>query len=196
MYLTFDDGPGWNGDEAANTSAILDALHSKGVKGTFFVLGYGVDIFPATFVRMVSEGHTIGFHSYDHPWFTTLEDDEIRKQMTDTQEAVENAWGGSLPGGFRYFRPPYGDHDDRTDRIVEEMGYQVVLWDVDSLDYDYQQQGKSVDDLADSVVAKIGQSLVQNPNVLFHSTKWITAQALPTILEKLSEDGYQFAPMP
>lgn len=196
IYLTFDDGPGWNANQNANTLAILDTLSQKGVKATFFVLGAGVDSFPATLVRMVSEGHTVGSHSYDHPVFTDLEDGEIRDQVRRTEDAIKGALGGSLPPGFRYFRPPYGAHDARTDQILQEMGYEIVMWDIDSLDWQYQQQGRPATELADSVISQIDRSLVQSPNVLLHSIHPVTAEALPIILAMLEEGGYRFAPMP
>lgn len=196
IYLTFDDGPGWNNNQNVNTLAVLDALHHKGAKATFFVLGYAVELFPATLSRMVSEGHTVGSHSYDHPSFLDLKDDDIRNQMTRSEDAIRSALGGSLPPGFRHFRPPYGAHDARVDQVVRDMGYEIVMWDIDSRDWEYQQQGTSAADLADSVVAQIDQSFVQSPNVLFHSIHSVTAQALPTILNRLDEKGYYLASMP
>ena len=70
VYLTFDDGPG------EGTSQVLDALKEHGVKATFFI--NGEHLYPdkknpekaainaENLVRIVSEGHMLGDHSFDH----------------------------------------------------------------------------------------------------------------------------------
>jgi RHS repeat-associated protein len=207
VYLTFDDGPGWNNQQNKNTLDILDELKRRQIKATFFVLGQGVDAYPATITRMAMEGHTISSHSYKHPYLTTLTDGEIQAQITLTEDAVKNVLG-FLPPGFRYFRPPYGDHDTRTDQIIRDMGYEIILWDEDSADYTYAKdyidivvsgdkaaKDAMVDNFAKNVITLIENSDVKNPKVLFHSIHLITVHGLPIILDALEEKGYRFAPM-
>jgi peptidoglycan/xylan/chitin deacetylase (PgdA/CDA1 family) len=196
VYLTFDDGPGWHTDR--ETNRVLDILASKDVKATFFVLGMGVDRFPATVSRMVSEGHTVGSHSYDHLALTELQDDEIRRQMRQTEDAILRAVDGPL-SPIRYFRPPYGIRDARTDRIVHEMEYEIVMWDVDSMDWQFhylQVLGKTHSDLAESMINQIARGSVQSPVVLLHSIHSLTVRALPIVLDRLKENGHHFAAIP
>jgi peptidoglycan/xylan/chitin deacetylase (PgdA/CDA1 family) len=208
LYLFFDDGPGWGPGQAENTESILDTLNQRGIKATFFVLGQGVNNYPATLRRINSEGHTIGSHSYDHPFFTQISDDEIRDQMTRTEEAIKNANEGSFPSNFqRIFQPPYLDRNARTDRIVEEMGYKVMIReigrDLDSDDYQYQTQvnkGEDVEvvagELKTTTLATIRSAKPESLSVLFHSIHSVTVKALPGILDELLNDEeveYRFA---
>ena len=45
---------------------ILKALENRGVQGLFFLLGWTVERNPSIVDRIVSAGHMIGTHSYDH----------------------------------------------------------------------------------------------------------------------------------
>ena len=62
LVLTFDDGP-WPG----TTSKVLDALKSECVRATFFLLGRNAAAHPQLARQALSEGHTVGHHSYSHP---------------------------------------------------------------------------------------------------------------------------------
>lgn len=76
LYMTFDDGPN------EGTPYVLDALKEVGVRATFFLNGDNLlDDNPAivemnknSIVRMVSEGHLLGDHSYDHMVHNTIND--------------------------------------------------------------------------------------------------------------------------
>ena len=64
VYLTFDDGP-----SETVTPKILDILKTENVKATFFVLGNSIDSSEESkniLKREVSEGHSIGNHTYSH----------------------------------------------------------------------------------------------------------------------------------
>jgi len=44
---------------------------------------------------------------------------------------IEDAFRNILGVVPRYMRPPYGEHSERVRKIMEEMGYIMILWDVD-----------------------------------------------------------------
>ncbi|MCD8540485.1 MAG: polysaccharide deacetylase family protein, partial [Leadbetterella sp.] len=60
IALTFDDGPG------EYTGAILDLLKEFNGKASFFLIGRQVEKYPGLVQRILSEGHTIGNHTYSH----------------------------------------------------------------------------------------------------------------------------------
>ena len=62
LYLTFDCGY-----ENGNTPQILDALKKHQAPATFFVVGHFLETSPDLVKRMISEGHTVGNHTYHHP---------------------------------------------------------------------------------------------------------------------------------
>jgi peptidoglycan-N-acetylglucosamine deacetylase len=61
VALTFDDGP-----NPPRTDQVIEILNSRGVRGTFFVLGMWVERFPQSLERMAKSGHVIGNHGYEH----------------------------------------------------------------------------------------------------------------------------------
>jgi peptidoglycan/xylan/chitin deacetylase (PgdA/CDA1 family) len=66
IYLTFDDGPSPN----HGTETVLDVLRKNSLKATFFINMKNAKNNPShqkrLLQRMITEGHTIGNHGYEH----------------------------------------------------------------------------------------------------------------------------------
>ena len=82
---------------------------------------------------------------------------------------------------------PYGEYDDTVITTVEGMGLTVIQWDVDSLDW------KKPD--PEAITKKVVNSVKSGSIVLFHNDLENTTEALPQILEQLSQKGYEFVPV-
>ncbi|KAF9087968.1 Carbohydrate esterase 4 protein [Mortierella sp. AD031] len=126
--ISFDDGPGQLTDE------LLDALEEQNLQVTFFMNGdnWSCIYRPETqrlLKRAYNAQHQIAAHPWSHRDLDALSDDEIRQEMLRIEEAFRQILG-AVP---RYMRPPYGQHGERVRRILEEMGYIIVLWDVDRI---------------------------------------------------------------
>ena len=68
-----------------------------------------------------------------------------------------------------------------------ELGYYPVQWDVDSLDWkDYG---------AEHIVNQVLDKVREGSIVLFHNDAKYTPTALPTILDRLIDEGYEFVPI-
>lgn len=64
---------------------------------------------------------------------TTLSNLEIVAEFGWSMEIIKNSTGGRLP---RYWRPPYGDADNRVRAIGRELfGLQTVFWNQDTADW-------------------------------------------------------------
>src|SRR6201996_1665391 len=63
VVLTFDDGP-----SPRYTDRILAALANECVKATFFMVGEMAKMFPEEARKVKAEGHTVGTHSFQHPF--------------------------------------------------------------------------------------------------------------------------------
>ncbi len=98
VAFTFDDGP-----DDKYTPQILDILKAYGVKATFFITGQHAEAHPDIVKRMVSEGHTVGNHSYSHPLLTKLKMASFETQIMSTQSILEKLTGQAPT----LFRPPY-----------------------------------------------------------------------------------------
>src|SRR5215831_11726586 len=63
IVLTFDDGP-----SPRYTDRVLAILAAECVKATFFMVGKMAQTFPAEAKKVSAEGHTLGTHSFSHPF--------------------------------------------------------------------------------------------------------------------------------
>ena len=61
IYLTFDDGP-----IPVVTPYVLNTLKKFDAKATFFCIGENIDKYPEIYADVISEGHMIGNHTYNH----------------------------------------------------------------------------------------------------------------------------------
>jgi peptidoglycan/xylan/chitin deacetylase (PgdA/CDA1 family) len=73
-------------------------------------------------VELRRRGHTIAGHSISHPSLPQLEEDEQERQI-----AGAVGWLGGLIGEpIAWFNYPYGDHDERSERVCERLGLQIA----------------------------------------------------------------------
>ena len=133
LLLTFDDGP-----HPTLTPKLLDRLKEHDAKGVFFVVGHRVAVKGGKEIvrRAFDEGHTIGNHTFTHPDLTKLTAEKIRDQLKRTDDLI-----AEFMTDHKLFRPPYGAHNPTVDNIVREMGYHMVLWNVDSEDWRKKPDG-------------------------------------------------------
>ena len=68
----------------------------------------------------------IAVHTWTHPYMTTLSNLDLLGQFGWTMEIIHNSTGGRLP---RFWRPPYGDADNRVVAIAKEVfGLTTIVW--------------------------------------------------------------------
>lgn len=178
IAISFDAA--WGSDK---TEDILKILKEHNVKTTFFLVAFWVDKYPDMVKRIDEEGHEIGNHSANHPNMSQLSEEKIREELTITSRKIEAITGKKV----NLFRPPFGDYNNRVIRVSKELGYYVIQWDVDSLDYkDYGANA-----IVDRVISKVKNGSI----VLFHNNATFIREALPIILDKLQEMGYEIVPI-
>lgn len=79
-----------------NTHRLLDLMAEKEVLGTFFVLGWVADKYPALVRRIADAGHEIASHSYWHRLVYELTPDEFRADLRRSKQVLEDASGQSV----------------------------------------------------------------------------------------------------
>ncbi|KAF9306478.1 Carbohydrate esterase 4 protein [Mortierella antarctica] len=124
--ISFDDGPGQLTDE------LLDFLDEQNLKVTFFVNGDNWSCVYSTesqrlLKRAYAAQHQIAAHPWSHQDLESLSDDAIRQEMFKMEQAFRQILG-VVP---RYMRPPFGEHSPRVRSVLQQLGYVLVLWDVD-----------------------------------------------------------------
>jgi peptidoglycan-N-acetylglucosamine deacetylase len=177
IALTFDDGP-----YPIYTPMLLDMLRDLRVPATFFLIGQDARQWPELTRRIESEGDEIGDHTYTHPNLDQETPEQVRAEILDGRDAL---WALSHDPAVRtMMRPPHGRYTERTLRIAQSLGYDVVLWTDDSGDW------RTV------TVAQLQRHLLAHATapeiVLLHSGKLATIEALPYVVERFKQAGYRF----
>jgi peptidoglycan/xylan/chitin deacetylase (PgdA/CDA1 family) len=176
IALTFDDGP-----QEKLTPKLLDLLAQHHIKATFFVIGQNVAEHPDVVARAAREGHEIGNHSWSHPNLAKLSDENVRRQLRQTEDAIKEATGKRPT----VMRPPYGSLSARQKQwIHQEFGYRIILWDVDPLDW--KRPGPSV------ICNRILKETRPGSIVLSHDIHPGTIEAMHDTLDQLEVKGFKF----
>ncbi|TPX38111.1 hypothetical protein SmJEL517_g00101 [Synchytrium microbalum] len=126
--LTYDDAPSENivnGVHSNDTIALMDQLDAMNIKTTFFVTGSQSSYYPASLIAIANRSHHVAHHTWTHHPLTSLTNEQVVAEMMYTAAIIYNVTGISV----RYFRPPYGDIDDRVRAIVNALGFRVIMWD-------------------------------------------------------------------
>ena len=187
VYLTFDDGP------SGNTTAVLDALAAADAKATFFVIGSNIAGKEATLKRIVAEGHAIGVHTYSHNYNAVYASVEaFLEDFHQTYQAVYNA-AGVYPTVFRF---PGGSINGYNRNVYQEIISEMlrrgfVYYDWNGSCGDADGSARTWGQMADLVMQGVQNN--DHPVILLHDgvDKAVTAQALPTILQRLTQAGYK-----
>lgn len=179
VALTFDV----NWAERDYLEEILSVLTKNDVKATFFVMGKWV-IYPEDksdkLLAIKEGGHEIENHSYEHPDFQKITKERMRSEINKTEEifkkyGIENK---------KMFRCPSGSYNEETLKVADEMGYKVVQWDVDSLDW--KETGQEYE------YSRVINNVKNGSIVLFHNNGKYTPANLDKIIKNLKNQGYEF----
>jgi len=137
-HLTFDDGP-----NPVVTPLVLEILKHANARATFFVLGKRAEQHPQLIRDILDQGHAIGNHSYDHPLLLFRSREFVRAQVERTQGVIERISGYRT----RLFRPPFGLFNPGALSMIQDMGYQFVLWSLNPADYSRRRTENIAHDL-------------------------------------------------
>lgn len=185
VALTFDDGPSlvW-------TPMILDELKKADIRATFFMLGEHVARYPEIARRVAEEGHEIGNHTYDHHVLLYYKPGELKKEIKSAEQIILKSAGRTT----RYFRPPKAWLTAGDKKEIEELGYKVILWSLNSKDW------VTFDDKY--MVKYIAGRVHPGDIILFHDSGGVfgteggdrdeTVRSISQLANKLRQMGYRF----
>ena len=183
LYLTFDDGP-----TADITPWVLDTLKTFNAKATFFCIGKNVKNHPDIFNRILTEGHSIGNHTYSHMKGWRNKTPEYIKNFLLAEKIIKSEIRNQGSKLQKLFRPPYGQIKPQQGTKILEQGYKIIMWDVLSFDWD---KTVSQENCLDNVLSKSKQGSI----IVFHDSVKASRNmqfALPKVLEHFSNKGFQF----
>ncbi|MTI79636.1 MAG: polysaccharide deacetylase family sporulation protein PdaB [Firmicutes bacterium] len=178
LALTFD----WSyGVDVANP--ILDTLKERNIKCTFFLSGPAALKYPDISKRIAEEGHEIASHGHQHVDFNKLPKEKIKENILNAHQSIKEATGKEAS----LIRCPNGSwKGGEVLQAANEVGYTVIQWDTDSLDW-----------FKDRNAEQIAQNVLKNVHpgdiILMHASDVTdrTPKALPIVLDGLEKEGYK-----
>ena len=174
VYLTFDDGP-----HDTATTFVLEELQKYNAKATFFCIGQNVMALPNVYEQIIKDGHKIGNHTHSHPNGWKMCTKKYLQNIKNAQHFIES----------NLFRPPYGRIRRRQAQEIKKLGFQIILWDVLSGDFDTHISPQKCWE-------NIEQNIEPGSIVVFHdsSKAWERMEyALPRTLALCQEKGWEMA---
>jgi peptidoglycan/xylan/chitin deacetylase (PgdA/CDA1 family) len=161
---------------------ILTALARHNLHITFFITGQWAEQNPDQLRAIVAAGDEVGNHSYDHPSFLKLTDAQITNELTRTESIIMAEAGVSTKP---YWRPPFGDETGHILNVAAGLGYRSLFWTWDSLD----SVGKPKS--TDFLITRVTEAPIELDGaiILMHVGNETSAEALPTILDRLAAKG-------
>lgn len=179
IYLTFDDGP-----IPEVTEWVLDLLKSEGIKATFFCIGNNIKKHPEVYKRILAEGHQTGNHTFNHlnGWKTRSSQYIENLKLCESEHLKLNIENSFL------FRPPYGKIKPSQSKLIRQLGYKIIMWDVLSYDFDSTISGEKC-------LENVISNTVQGSIIVFHDS--IKSEknlrfALPGAIQVLKDKGFTF----
>ena len=176
IVLTFDDGP-----HPENTLKVLNILDHHQVKAIFFMIGKNVIAYPNIAKEVISRGHQVGIHSYNHQVnFGFLSQIKLQLEITKCQTAIKDATGVNT----NLFRPPFGVTNPLISRLTKLYNLVTIGWTLRSFDTKFT----SVEGLVKRVVSRVKAGNI----VLLHDGLSNTCDALPEIINGINGMGFAF----
>lgn len=176
VYLTFDDGP-----IPEVTLRLLALLREQDVRATFFVVGDNAARHPELLEAIYRDGHRVGNHTFHH----------LKGLKTPTAaylQDVSRCQALLRPGLPLLFRPPYGRMRLSQKLALRRQGYECVLWDVLTHDYNASY---STDKMLQLTLRYVRPGSI----IVFHDSLRSNERmlcTLPPLIAELRQRGYQF----
>ena len=165
ITLTFDDGP------HTNTLQVLDVLKKYDVKATFFIIGKNIEGRESILQQIITEGHSIGNHSYEHSyWYSIKKIPDLIIDINKNNALLENITNKKTI----WFRPPYGVTNPRIAGAIEQTNMQSIGWSIRS----YDTVSKEIEPTFNRIIQQITTAEI----LLLHDHLDTTAQLLDKLI--------------
>lgn len=174
VALTFDDGP--NPLYTPTIMALLDQYHAH---ATFFLVGKMVQQYPDLTRELLSHGHELANHTYNHPNLTLLPAQEVIREALLDRNIIK-----SVTGRDTYlFRPPGGNIDAEVASELHQLNYSIIYWGINAGEYTRFDPARQ----AEQILARIKDGNI----VLLHNGPVDgTMMILPILLRELARRGF------
>lgn len=158
---------------------MLKIMDENNVKATFFIGGQWAEKYPQLLKKISEAGHEIGSHGYSHPHPDQLSKSGNMREIMRSEKIIMRITGQKP----KLFAPPYGERGETVLAAAEELGYQCILWSIDTIDWQHPPP--------EMIVKRVTKKVHNGAIILMHPTA-PSIKALPEILKVLKNNGYQF----
>ncbi|MCL2638993.1 MAG: polysaccharide deacetylase family protein [Oscillospiraceae bacterium] len=179
IYLTFDEGY-----ENGFSPRILDVLRDKNVRATFFVTYDYCKNEPELIQRMLDDGHELGNHSWSHPSFPSLTDEQIAEEITKLHDYVYESFGYEM----RLIRFPMGEFSERVLAATQNAGYKSIFWSFAYADWNVNSQPSTSE-----AFSKITQASHPGAVILLHAVSCTNAEILAEVIDYWTAQGLKLS---
>lgn len=174
IALTFDDGP------SEITPQVLEILKKFNAKATFFCIGKNIEKHPEILRKIVSDGHLVGNHSYNHSrFFDFYRKKSVVDEIEKTNAIIENV----IAKKVTFFRPPYGVTNPSIRRALQQTKHHVIGWNIRSMD--------GITSNKEYIIKRIKNRIKSGGIVLLHDTSQNSIEVLEQLLQFLEENKYK-----
>ncbi|MDP4116273.1 MAG: polysaccharide deacetylase family protein [Bacteroidota bacterium] len=176
ILLTFDDGP-----VPGNTDKILNWLSDRKIKALFFCVGNNVKNNFSITKNILSEGHTIGNHTYNHKVLYNLNETETKRELTKFNDLLKDEHNYEV----KYFRPPHGRLIFNMNKTLKKYNMNCIMWSL--ITYDFNND-------INIVKFAIEKKIRKNSIIVLHDSlksKDIIIDSLNFFYEILEKKGYE-----
>lgn len=151
VFLTFDDGP------HTNDNRILDILRDNNARATFFFHGANIDLSNQSSMdivwRVVTEGHRLGNHSYEHTDLSVLCLDKVVQSVIATENNIRQVLQRYKTAQMHSFNSLPQSRRNYIDDIIEKgtglfrapggdiTGYQAAALNCQLYDENFSESG-------------------------------------------------------
>ncbi|KXN86273.1 Chitin deacetylase [Leucoagaricus sp. SymC.cos] len=181
---SFDDGP------QPTTDELVAFLQKNNVHTTHFMIGVNILQYWKEFLTAFEAGDDIAVHTYTHPYMTTLSNEDVVAQLGWTMELIHNSTGGRVP---RFWRPPYGDSDNRVTAIAKEVfGLETVIWNEDTEDWSLGSGGTSLETISKQFGEWLARPKSPGLVILEHEDSNDAYNAFTDAFPRITENGWKF----
>lgn len=96
--VSHDEWRGMSSRVEANTHRLLDLLDGRGVRATFFVLGWVAARYPKIVREIATRGHELGCHTMTHQAVFRTRPEQFREGTLSAKRSIEDASGFPVLG--------------------------------------------------------------------------------------------------
>lgn len=177
IAITFDDGP-----HPYLTQRIMEILDRYHVKSTFFMVGVNVINYPDVAKQVIAQGHEVGNHTFSHNHLNKMSEETLATELERCEDALEEL----CEYRPHLFRPPEGAVNDYVQHCTDNGDYRLILWSIDTKDWENKDTSKIVNSVLDSVEA--GDIILMHDYI---GRKSHTPEALEILLPELISRGFE-----